>query len=42
MDLARSMGGVDVYRGELLKAMHTAGFDGKAPVYIANGLYEAV
>jgi len=43
MDWARSMGGVDVYWGEFLKAMQTAGFDDKAPVYIATGLlsYEA-
>lgn len=43
MDWARSMGGVDAYWGEYLKAMETAGFDDKAPVYIATGLlsYEA-
>jgi hypothetical protein len=43
MDWARTMGGVDVYWGEYLKAMQTAGFDDKAPMYIATGLlsYEA-
>ena len=38
MDWAQSMGGVDVYWGEFLKAMRTGGFDQSSPVYIATGL----
>ena len=38
MDWARSMGGFEAYWGQFLQAMHTAGFQRTAPLYVATGL----
>ena len=38
MDWAKSMGGIELYWGEFLKAMHTASFRDGVQLYVATGL----